>query len=61
MKSFKLYKGKHEKFSIRKLSVGVVSLAIAALAIYGTSASAQADETEMSLQPVTQISGGGGN
>ena len=47
MKSFKIYKGRHEKFSLRKKNVGLVSIAIASLAIYGVALgtqTVQADE-----------------
>ena len=47
MKSFKIYKGKHDKFSLRKKNVGLVSIAIASLAVYGLAIGAptvQADE-----------------
>ncbi|EUC76244.1 MULTISPECIES: YSIRK signal domain/LPXTG anchor domain surface protein [Streptococcus] len=47
MKSFKLYNGKRDKFSLRKKNVGLVSIAIASLAIYGLAIGAptvQADE-----------------
>ena len=47
MKSFKIYKGRHENFSLRKKNVGLVSIAIASLAIYGVALgtpTVQADE-----------------
>ncbi|WP_247945115.1 mucin-binding protein [Streptococcus oralis] len=47
MKSFKIYKGRHEKFSLRKKNVGLVSIAIASLAVYGVALgtpTVQADE-----------------
>ena len=47
MKSFKLYNGKRDKFSLRKKNVGLVSIAIASLAVYGLAIGAptvQADE-----------------
>ena len=47
MKSFKIYKGRHDKFSLRKKNVGLVSIAIASLAIYGVALgtpTVQADE-----------------
>ena len=47
MKSFKIYKGRYEKFSLRKKNVGLVSIAIASLAVYGVALgtpTVQADE-----------------
>ncbi len=47
MKSFKIYKERHEKFSLRKKNVGLVSIAIASLAVYGVALgtpTVQADE-----------------
>ena len=45
MKSYREHVSKQEKFSIRKLSVGVVSLAIAGLATVNTyGAEVKADE-----------------
>lgn len=59
MKSFKLYNGKRDKFSLRKKSVGLVSVAIATLAMYGIvggSQTVQADEQSSMNSQVTSVS-----
>ncbi|MGT2907170.1 GbpC/Spa domain-containing protein [Streptococcus dentiloxodontae] len=56
MKSFKNYKQSQEKFSIRKKSIGVVSLAIAAtLAVAGLADTASADEVSVNENVETNI------
>ena len=59
MKSFKLYNGKRDKFSLRKKSVGLVSIAVATLAMYGIvggSQTVQADEQSSMNSQVTSVS-----
>ena len=59
MKSFKLYNGKRDKFSLRKKSVGLVSVAIATLAMYGIvggSQTVQAEEQSSMNSQVTSVS-----
>lgn len=59
MKSFKLYNGKRDKFSLRKKSVGLVSVAIATLAMYGIvggSQTVQAEEQKSTNSQVTSVS-----
>ena len=59
MKSFKLYNGKRDKFSLRKKSVGLVSIAVATLAMYGIvggSQTVQAEEQKSTNSQVTSVS-----
>lgn len=59
MKSFKLYNGKRDKFSLRKKNVGLVSIAIATLALYGIVGGSQttyAEEQNSTSGQVTSVS-----
>ncbi|WP_368399768.1 mucin-binding protein [Streptococcus anginosus] len=59
MKSFKLYNGKRDKFSLRKKNVGLVSIAIATLALYGIVGGSQttyAEEQNSTSGQVTNVS-----
>ena len=59
VKSFKLYNGKRDKFSLRKKNVGLVSIAIATLALYGIVGGSQttyAEEQNSTSGQVTSVS-----
>ena len=59
VKSFKLYNGKRDKFSLRKKNVGLVSIAIATLALYGIVGGSQttyAEEQNSTSGQVTNVS-----
>ena len=59
VKSFKLYNGKRDKFSLRKKNVGLISIAIATLALYGIVGGSQttyAEEQNSTSGQVTSVS-----